>query len=344
MSKILLQATRKYPSIPTVGSDPKSLAVAVQAIRDAVQTHERRDGDPLSSFVRLKELIDLGLVRRVGNELVLTFDPADSGGGGGAVDSVNGQTGIVVLALDDITDVAAPSPSDGDVLTYDATYGLWLSEAPTSATPANVTPDTHPSSPNAMDDEFEATSLDAKWAWRNQGAATISFTKGAAVIYAPNSASIQQRIIEQAAPAGAFKIRCKVQQWLAAANYTRAGLFVLRTASSKMLAVDLAYSTGFKYEANSWNVAGAYIGSIGSAVDSLGDAYGFCYLEIEYDGSSVYSFRVSRSGYDGTFLDIGTQAQATNLGGAADKVGIYVNVENSAGESRGAFDWFRRVS
>lgn len=34
----------------------------------------------------------------------MTYDPTWSGGGGGAVDSVNGQTGVVVLDSDDITE------------------------------------------------------------------------------------------------------------------------------------------------------------------------------------------------------------------------------------------------
>lgn len=51
-------------------------------------------------------------------------DPA-SGGGGGAVDSVNGQTGVVVLELDDLDDVDAATPSDGDALTWVAANNAW---------------------------------------------------------------------------------------------------------------------------------------------------------------------------------------------------------------------------
>jgi len=43
------------------------------------------------------------------------------------VNSVNGQTGLVVLDLDDINDVAAPSPSIGDVLTFDGAD--WINQA-----------------------------------------------------------------------------------------------------------------------------------------------------------------------------------------------------------------------
>ena len=53
--------------------------------------------------------------------------------GGGAVDSVNGQTGTVSLALDDLSDVDAASPSGGDVLTWDSGASEWVAGAPAGA-------------------------------------------------------------------------------------------------------------------------------------------------------------------------------------------------------------------
>lgn len=44
--------------------------------------------------------------------------------GGGAVDSVNGQTGTVVLEINDLDDVLVTSPSNNDVLTY--VGGAWV--------------------------------------------------------------------------------------------------------------------------------------------------------------------------------------------------------------------------
>jgi len=43
----------------------------------------------------------------------------------GAVTSVNGDTGAVVLALGDLDDVDAATPTDGDVLTWNDTAGAW---------------------------------------------------------------------------------------------------------------------------------------------------------------------------------------------------------------------------
>jgi len=62
-----------------------------------------------------------------GAPVVVTVQQPESGGG---VDSVNGQTGAVVLELGDLDDVDAASPTDGDVLTWDNGAGEWVPSAP----------------------------------------------------------------------------------------------------------------------------------------------------------------------------------------------------------------------
>lgn len=66
-------------------------------------------------------------VRKVFSGGAWIDDPSISGG---AVDSVNGQTGAVVLELGDLDDVDAASPTDGDVLTWDNEAGEWVPSAP----------------------------------------------------------------------------------------------------------------------------------------------------------------------------------------------------------------------
>lgn len=101
MSSILLLPSRKYPSISSVGADVQSHTKALESIVAAIQTHERRDSDKLASFVRVQDLIDLGLCRLIGkNRLELLV----SGGGGGA--------------LDDLSDVEISTPSNGQILVY----------------------------------------------------------------------------------------------------------------------------------------------------------------------------------------------------------------------------------
>jgi hypothetical protein len=64
---------------------------------------------------------------------VMTFQTGDTADwedptGGGAVLSVNGQTGAVVLSLFDLSDVMpnTGTPEDGDALTWDAAQGAWV--------------------------------------------------------------------------------------------------------------------------------------------------------------------------------------------------------------------------
>ena len=67
MAQILLQADRAYPAIPTVGSTLESQRTAIEAIVESIQIHERRTKDTLKSFVRVDELITLGLIEVDGN-------------------------------------------------------------------------------------------------------------------------------------------------------------------------------------------------------------------------------------------------------------------------------------
>lgn len=66
-----LTSSRKYPGMPTVGSDLESHTRVLEALRDAVQIHERRTADVRSSFVRVQDLIDLGFVRLEGSNLLV---------------------------------------------------------------------------------------------------------------------------------------------------------------------------------------------------------------------------------------------------------------------------------
>jgi hypothetical protein len=132
MPDIVLKANRKTPGVATIGNDLESHTRALQAIAEAIAIHERRTKNLLSSFVRVEELIDLGLLDLTGDTLTLSDDL----GGSGAVDSVNGQTGTVSLGLEDLDDVDLDGLLDGDTLIYDATYGLFVPGSPASSSGA----------------------------------------------------------------------------------------------------------------------------------------------------------------------------------------------------------------
>ncbi len=119
------------------------------------------------------------------------------------------------------------------LLQWSDTLSLWLEQdsalAIGGATPGGATLDAAhaweandyfgeniPASPNALDDEFNDTTgmsgavngLDARWTWRNQGGASVSFGKPGYITISPAS-SWNWRIIEQNEPAGNYTFEAK---------------------------------------------------------------------------------------------------------------------------------------
>lgn len=246
-----LKANRRFPSIPVVVDDARNHTQVLMAVKEALDIGQRRTGDLFNSFIRVQDLIDLGLITIEGNTNAIVgadlSEIADIGDlSGAAADDFlrfNGSewvndslhtgditqsmvtqheaalsidytqlTGTPTFELDDIADVDAPAPTDGDVLTWNAGssewiaaaptggggsqylddlldveapypnvgdvltwdgYG-WVNEAPTIPTTYITELDTPPVSPDAMDDEFDDENFDlTKWTWDNQGGATI---------------------------------------------------------------------------------------------------------------------------------------------------------------------------
>lgn len=123
-----LTASRKYPGIPTVGPDLESHTRVLEAVRDAIQIHERRTADVLSSFVRVKDLIDLGFVRLEGSNLLVPVELAS----GGAVDAENvtydnATSGLTAENMQDAIDelAGAPAVSLEDEIKADSPTAFW---------------------------------------------------------------------------------------------------------------------------------------------------------------------------------------------------------------------------
>lgn len=58
-------APRKYPGIPNPSDDLKQHTLTLRVLKEGMEIGQRLRGDPLDSFVRLRELVDIGLVRNV---------------------------------------------------------------------------------------------------------------------------------------------------------------------------------------------------------------------------------------------------------------------------------------
>jgi hypothetical protein len=73
-ARISLKPNRAYPALPHVGGDVNSHTIVLKEVKEAVELHERRRGDPLDSFVRVRELIDVGLLSVLGDQVVNAED------------------------------------------------------------------------------------------------------------------------------------------------------------------------------------------------------------------------------------------------------------------------------
>lgn len=117
-------------------------------------------------------------------------------------------------------------------------------------------PDTPPISANAMDDEFTANSLDAKWAWVNQGSATVSFTNSLANFAINTIGSRSIRMITQPVPAGNWEFVTKCTPvWIPdsttsgttnggyAIAYTACGLTLRNSSSSNLTAFYITFDS-----------------------------------------------------------------------------------------------------
>jgi hypothetical protein len=126
VTDIVLKANRKTPGVTTIGNDLESHTRALQAISESLAIHERRTKNLLSSFVRVEELIDLGLLDYAGNTLSLSADISGDTGGGGIVEAVVAGNFIDV----DATDPANPIVSLADAV-RDATFLTNIDESAT---------------------------------------------------------------------------------------------------------------------------------------------------------------------------------------------------------------------
>lgn len=359
---------------------PANTVTVQKQLKESVEVAQRLRGDPADSFVRVNELTQGGLwqlvngvlvptgINKLGGSVVTADSVQGSGSSGSPVELVgdSASPGNSMLygtngsgtkgwyaqpaggssTLASLSDVSISSPSNGQILTYVSSASKWENVAPASS---NITPDSHPASPNAINDEFEATTLDPKWTWLNQGTFTASLAgDGSSFLSSTTSASADHlRVIYQTIAAGAFDVRCKMAIDTNNTTDIRGGLYVGLPSDGKCYALGWYYNSGTPYfycnrYTNSNTFASSFSGTGTPAPLAYGYGTPWIYLRLVYDGTNITIY-VSSTGILGSYFAIATETAASFLGTAPTILGVYTDGAITSSNPKGAiFDWFRR--
>lgn len=255
---------------------------------------------------------------------------------------LHGITGWAAAATNDLV-----AKGTGNTLTM-------VSPSAGSGSGGALTPDSPPSSADAMDDEFDTGSnIDTSlWTAQNATNLTDSIVSGALLLsIAGANAAVQQRGYVQTLPGGAswtFQTKVMVDGDVDTSSF-EAGLWLVESGTGKILSLHLGYSGGPLIWTSRWTDAGTFGATI-NTVDptatptnaGLSPIRRAWYLRIALSGSN-YLCQYSSNGRVWTTLS--TVATTTPFTTAADQVGIKC-YNDAAGNSTpyGVFEHFRRIA
>lgn len=214
---------------------------------------------------------------------------------------------------------------------------------------ANVTPDTHPTSPNAMDDEFEAPTLDPKWTTTNLGltGASVVLVAGSMFLTGDTTGTpSNMQTVLQVLPTGNSTFRAKmVFHSPSNASGPVLALHLQDSGSGQCLGFG-SFNTGTpSFILASGTASGAWSGVVFTApvvIATSGDVNTIgCEIYIELAiVSGVATYRASRDGIK--FIDMGSVTISTYITNV-NRIGFSVRAASGTNPSSMTSDWFRRT-
>jgi len=200
-------------------------------------------------------------------------------------------------------------------------------------------PDNPPTSPDAMDDEFDGASLDAKWTQINYVDETTEAIVHSRYFLTDAARSDPQICGIEQAISGNFIVRAKFEIESPTSDYNGVGIGMKNSANGRYEWLGIIHYSSYGYLSPTrfyLSDATTYEGE--ESIDAWAIRSAF-YLEIENDGTNLYS-RISTSGHN--FFLMQTIAIADYLGAAPTDIGIFMYREDAALAI--SCDWFRRMA
>jgi len=239
---------------------------------------------------------------------------------------------IITLNIDEVADGAADAVCVGGAVGGGGQVTLsipsWVS----------VHPDNPPTSPDAMDDEFDGASLDAKWTRINYVGGTTEAIVHSRYFLTDAARSMQICGIEQAI-SGNFIVRAKFEIESPTSNYNGVGIGMKNSANGRYEWLGILHYSPHGYLSPIriyFSNVTTYVGQTCINAWAIRSVF---YLEIENDGTNLYS-RISTSGHN--FFLMQTIAIADYLGAAPTDIGIFMYRDGAAQAI--SCDWFRRMA
>lgn len=214
----------------------------------------------------------------------------------------------------------------------------------------NITPDTHPATANASDDEFEGATLNltTKWTWRQQNTAVQSLKSGSLLIASELNAASVINAIDEALPSGNCTFDIKAGVYVPASGNFSAPIFLLEAATGKAMSLGI-FNSGSLFLVSvagtlsgGWAtnpVANAGAPSYYASAQVLPSPQG--YWRVQISGSNMLWFMSS----DGLiWWPYGTFALTSFFTTAPDRIGFSVQPGSATAVAQLSADWIRRVA
>ena len=194
--------------------------------------------------------------------------------------------------------------------------------------------DEPPATPNAKDDEFDDTSLDAKWSWVNQGTATWSEQNGFGKISLLSGYN-HSRFIVQNVPTGDFTVTGKFDLMAPTNSSFNFGLVLYNSSSAKHVIAGVCARTTYN---------GMHVLKMSNTTTFYTDAFlrswhdTLVYIRVRVVGTTYY---VDRSVDGDTWTNIFSETVATFMS-SITHIGIgYFRNNTEGGSYYGKCHWFR---